>query len=85
MERYVIGNEFGELGRVWADNEVTALDEAADAGILKSERMHWEDYDEYSANGWFDSFMLAGNDGEAYWTEYLWIKPLAEYLEEQEV
>lgn len=81
---YVIGNEFGELGRVSADNLQEALDEAADAGILESERMNACDHDEYEHNGWYDSYLYAGNDCAPYWSEYLWVKPLEEYLRDEE-
>ena len=68
---YCICNEFGPIAFVWADNESVALDEAIDAGKLDSEKMSSADYQEYSDNGWDDSYILAGNASEPFWCEYL--------------
>ena len=70
-KRYAICNEFGPIAFVHADCEQMALDEAVDAGKMDSERMSDEDYQEYDSNGWDDSFILAGNASEPFWSEYL--------------
>jgi len=73
---FTIGNEFGAIAFVNADNEQDALDIAVDNGKMDSERMSYEDYKEYEAEGWEDSYLLAGNASEPFWDEYLWIKRL---------
>ena len=75
---FLIGNEFGLLCVAYAHHEQDALDYAVDAGYLDSQLMSPEDYAEYEANGWHDSFAHLGNVGEPFWTEYLWIKPASE-------
>lgn len=75
---YLIGNEFGLICVAYGDYEGTALDNAVDAGFMDSERMTEADHVEYSANGWDDSFIYAGNASEPFWSENLWIKPASE-------
>ena len=70
-KRYAICNEFGPIAFVHADNEQDAIDEAVDRGKLDSEQMSDEDYQEYDARGWHDSFILAGNASEPFWSVYL--------------
>ena len=72
-KRYAICNEFGPIAFVHADNEAVALDIAADNGKLDSESMTEEDYQEYQAKGWDDSYLLAGNASEPFWCEYMYI------------
>ena len=71
--RYAICNEFGPIAFVHADNSAEALDVAADCGNLNCQLMSDADYLEYNANGWNDSFILAGNASEPFWSEYLTI------------
>lgn len=71
---YIIGNEYGTLCVSYGSNECEALDHAVDAGFLDVQLMSEEDHAEYEANGWDDSYTYLGNAGEAFWTEYLWIK-----------
>ena len=71
---YFIYNQFGRIAIVYANTSADALDEAVDAGKLDSERMSEDDYLEYSANGWEDSFIHAGNASEPFWSEYLSIQ-----------
>lgn len=81
---YVIGNGFGLLCVSYASNGQDALDNAADAGYLDCQLMSDADHAEYAANGWYDSFIYAGNAGEPFWSEYLFwserlrIKPESE-------
>ena len=75
---YLIGNEFGLLCVSYANNEQEAIDNAVDDGFLDCQLMSDADYLEYDENGWHDSFICAGNAGEPFWTEYLWIKPAAD-------
>ena len=71
---YLIGNEFGLLCVSYGYDEQCALDNAANAGYMDSERMTDVDHAEYDANGWHDSFIYAGNANEPFWAERLWIK-----------
>ena len=71
VRAWVIVNEYGPLGLVIGANESEAIDEAADIGILDSLLMSPEDHLEYESNGWDDSYMLAGNAGEPFWSENL--------------
>ncbi len=69
--RFAICNEFGPIAFVHADCEQDAIDGAADSGHLDCMAMSDSDYLEYDAKGWHDSFILAGNASEAFWSEYL--------------
>ena len=73
---YAINNEFGIIAIVYANNEQDALDEAVDRDKLNSQIMSTEDFEEYSNNGWDDSYTFAGNASEAIWTEYLHINEI---------
>ena len=79
---YLIGHELGLICVSYGNNEQEALDNAVDSGYMDSERMTDADYKEYDANGWHDSFIYAGNAGEPFWSEYLWIKPANERKKE---
>jgi len=68
---YAIGNEFGLIAIVYADNDQDALDAAADSGHMDCQLMSESDCAEYSANGWYNSFTCLGNACEPYWTEHL--------------
>lgn len=70
---YAIGNQFGLLCIVYANHDGDALDAAVDNDKLNGEKMSDEDHAEYDAKGWNDSFVLAGNASEPFWSEYLWI------------
>ena len=71
---YLIGNEFSLICVSYGNNEQEALDNAVDDNLMDSEKMSDTDHCEYDTNGWHDSFVLAGNASEAFWSEYLWIK-----------
>ena len=75
---YLVGTEFGVRCIAYANNEQDALDYAVDEGFLDSDIMSDEDHEEYSSNGWDDSFTYAGNSGEPIWSEHLWIKPASD-------
>ena len=77
---YIIGHEHGTLCVSYGRDEWDALENAADSGFLDSELMSEEDHAEYSRNQWDDSYTCLGNAGEAFWTEYLWIKPASERI-----
>ena len=79
---YIIGNEYGTLCVSYGWDECEALDHAVDAGFLDVQLMSEEDHAEYEANGWEDSYTYLGNAGEAFWTEWLWIKPASERIKE---
>ena len=74
--RYCICNEFGPIAFVYANCEQDAIDEAADNGKLDCQLMSAEDHAEYEANGWDDSYILAGNASEPFWAEYLSIREI---------
>ena len=78
---YLIGNEFGLLCVAYGDNEQAAIDNAVNEGFLDSELMSDEDHAEYDSEGWHDSYIYAGDAGEAFWSQYLWIKPASERKE----
>ena len=75
---YLIGHEFGTICVSYGDCEQSALDNAVDDGFMDTELMADNDRGEYERNEWYDSFIIAGNAGEALWSEYLWIKPASE-------
>ena len=79
---YIIGNAFGTMCVSYGNNECEALDHAVDAGFLDSELMSEEDHEEFKRMMWEDSYSYLGNAGEAFWTEYLWIKPASERIKE---
>jgi len=78
---YLIGNEYGLLCVAYGDNEQEAIDNAVNEGFLDSELMSDEDHAEYDSEGWHDSYIYAGDAGEAFWSQYLWIKPASERKE----
>ena len=78
---YLIGNEFGLLCVAYGDNEQEAIDNAVNEGFLDSELMSDADHAEYDSEGWHDSYIYAGDAGEAFWSQYLWIKPASERKE----
>lgn len=53
-----------------------ALDNLVDAGGFDRNLMSAEDYAEYSAEGWDDSYILLGNASEPFWTENLHIEEI---------
>lgn len=77
---YIIGHEHGTMCVSYGNNECEALDHAVDAGFLDSERMSEEDHEEFKRKMWEDSYAYLGNASEAFWTEYLWIKPASERI-----
>lgn len=62
---WVIGNEYGALGAVWADCESDAIDELIDSDLGGGILIDEADADEETARG--------GNAGEPYDTEHLWM------------
>ena len=75
---YLIGHEFGLICVSYGNTLQEAIDNAVDDGLMDCVLMSDEDHAEYEDNGWDDSYMLAGNASEPFWTEYLWIKPADE-------
>lgn len=75
---YLIGNEYGLLCVAYGDYEGTALDNAVDAGYMDSELMSDAEHEEYASNGWYDSFVYAGNASEPLWQTGLWINLASE-------
>lgn len=71
VRAWLVYDEHGHLGVVLGSHEQEALDEAADSGVLDRLLMSDEDYQEYSSNGWDDSYIHLGNASEPFWSEYL--------------
>ena len=72
---YVIGNEFGALGAVWATNDQDALDELVDrdlaGGILVDDEPETDS--EYEENG----YSRLGNAGELCDLTNVWMQKVA--------
>jgi hypothetical protein len=77
VRAWVINDEHGYLGVVIGEHEQDALDNAADNGILDRLLMSPEDYEEYSVNGYNDSYICLGNASKPFWSEYLGITECA--------
>ena len=71
---YIIAHELGTICVSYGNNEQEALDNAIDWGFMDNEVMSKEDYEEYSSNGWDDSYIIAGNASEPIWCNYLTIR-----------
>jgi hypothetical protein len=71
VRAWVVYTEVGERCIVTGAHEHEALDNAADSGALDSDMMSDEDYQEYSSNGWDDSYCYLGNASEPFWCEHL--------------
>ena len=57
-------------------HEQDALDNLVNEGGFNHNLMSAEDYAEYTAEGWDDSFHLLGNASEPFWTENLHIEEI---------
>ena len=73
---YAISHEFGVFALAIGSHEQEALDNAVDDECMDCMIMDQEDFQEYEDNGWHDSFILAGNASEPFWSEYLGISRL---------
>jgi len=62
---WVIGNEYGPMGAVWASNEGDAIDELIDQGLADGILIDEKDADDETPRG--------GNAGEPYNQDYLWM------------
>ncbi len=69
MRAWVIGNEFGACGVVWASHEQDAFDELCDAGLSGGLAIEEKDSDEETAR--------LGNAGEPHDLTYAWIQEIA--------
>jgi hypothetical protein len=72
-QAYLIHNEYGLVCISYANHEQEALDNAVNEDLMDSFLMSSEDYAEYEAKGWDDSYILLGNASEAFWSEYMGI------------
>ncbi len=70
---YAISNECGLICIAYGNSMEDALDAAVDSDKMDCQKMSDEDYAEYDAKGWEDSFICAGNAGEPFWSDYLHI------------
>lgn len=62
---WVVGNEFGPMGAVWAGNDQDAIDELIDKGLAEGILIKEEDADEDTPRG--------GNASEPYDQTNLWL------------
>ena len=69
VKLWVIGNEFGALGAVWASNEQDALDELVDADLGNGLLIEETDANEETAR--------LGNAGEPACLDYAWMAPVS--------
>lgn len=69
VKLWVIGNEYGAMGAVWASCEGDAIDELIDQDLARGILIEEEDADEETARG--------GNASEPYDTEHLWMAPVS--------
>lgn len=74
IKAYKIGNELGWFCVAIGSNEAEALDNAVDCNCMDSEKMSDSEYQEYFSSGWGDSYILAGNASEPFWSKYLMIQ-----------
>jgi len=65
---WVIGNEYGALGAVWASNEQDALDELVDQNLAAGLAIDEKDADEETAR--------LGNAGEPHDLTHAWLSPV---------
>ena len=68
---YAFSNEFGQFAIGIGSHEQDAIDDAVDENRFDCQKMSDEDHAEYEREGWDDSYMLAGNASEPFWTTYL--------------
>ncbi len=73
---YAIGNEYGILALVYANDEQDALDISVDSGKLDSMLMSADDFAEYEREGWDDCYIFAGNASEPVCSQYLVINEI---------
>ena len=76
MRLWVIGNEYGAIGAVWASHEQDALDELVDAGLGDGLLVSAEDEAGMSEAEREDLAHL-GNAGESADLEHCWLAPVA--------
>jgi len=69
-QAWVIGNEFGAICLIWANNEQEALDEACDQGLMESFLSEEQDHENEELTG-------LGNASELHDLTYCWLLPVA--------
>ena len=77
VRAWEITNEYGHVCIALGSHAQEALDSAVDNDLMQSFAMDAEDYAEYAAKGWDDSYALLGNASEPYWTDYMGITEIA--------
>jgi len=77
VRAWSVYSEHGEHGIVTGEHEQEALDNAVDEGLLDGLLMSPEDYAEYEANGWDDSYICLGSASEPFWSEHLGLQCIA--------
>lgn len=70
---WVIGNEYGAIVAVWAQNAEDAIDEAVNCDTMDSEMVSQEDFDAMSEEERED-LIYAGNASEPFYQNYLWME-----------
>jgi hypothetical protein len=76
MRPWLIGNEFGVLGIVYAHHEQDALDEMVDRDKLNSCLLSDEDALERTDEDGNEDFARLGNAGEPFDLDYVWMREL---------
>jgi hypothetical protein len=71
---WVIGNEYGAMGAVWAQHEQDAIDELIDQDLAGGILIDEEREKELIADG--EDISRGGNAGEAYESDHLWMAPV---------
>ena len=74
MKLYVIGNEFGAMGAVWAGNDQDAFDELCDAGLSGGLMVDHEPHPDGEPD---ESVSFLGNAGEPHDLTNAWIAPVS--------
>jgi hypothetical protein len=74
VRAWIIGHEFGVLAIAYASHEQEALDFAVDAGLMDCMQLSDEDSQEAYDTGTDGAYISAGNAGELFYQDYLWIK-----------
>lgn len=80
MKLWVIGNEFGAVGAVWASHEQDAWDELIDRGLGNSFLVSEEDQKSATEEE-REEWAHLGNAGEAADLSYAWMAPVEWNLE----
>ena len=71
---WLIHNEMYFSFLAIGSHEQEAIDNCVDSNLWDAFKMSDDDFAEYESNGWYDSYITAGNASEPFWAENLYIK-----------